>query len=224
MSTLTKHGVLENAPSHETVLQWALKVGLWALTKPKSLGDDWYLIIDHVVQLGNKKAFVVTGIQHKHLATKDDFTLTTKDLQVFDIRLMENANSDSILQALEEVTQRSGIIPKYIISDHGSEIKKGISLFCQKHHTVKAIYDITHKAGTLYKRYIGNDPFWEAFIAQVGNSKKILQQTSLAELIPPSLRSKPRFLNIDIVLKWGKEILAFIEQGKADDLVMGKLG
>jgi len=45
----------------------------------------------------------------------------------------------------------------------------------------------------------------------VGNVKFALQQTELAFLTPPSQRSKARFMNVDVLVEWGRKTLALVD-------------
>jgi len=42
-------------PSHETVIIWVEKIGYYHLARPKPPADDWIIILDHSVSIGQKK-------------------------------------------------------------------------------------------------------------------------------------------------------------------------
>jgi hypothetical protein len=42
---------------------WLLRLGLYELQRPKEPADDWVWIIDHTVQTGHGKCFLVVGVR-----------------------------------------------------------------------------------------------------------------------------------------------------------------
>jgi hypothetical protein len=50
-------------PDRSTGRLWLLRVGLWALLRPKAIGDDWVWMVDHSIQIGPCKCLVVLGIR-----------------------------------------------------------------------------------------------------------------------------------------------------------------
>ena len=49
---------------------------------------------------------------------------------------------------------------------------------------------------------------------QAAKTKKQLQQTSLSHLKPPNQRSKSRYMNIEILLRWAIETLKILANVK----------
>lgn len=101
--------------------------------------------------MGTKKCFLIAGVTYAHLS-KHGFNLQHKDVQVLRMEIVSQLNGEMVCQYLEELSQEIGI-PQQIVSDHGSDIKKGIELFCGAHRKPIYTYDITHKAAI--EKYLG---------------------------------------------------------------------
>ena len=118
-----------------------------------------------------------------------------------------------IFQILESLAQEIGI-PQQIVSDHGSDIKKGVELFCQLHRNPSYNYDITHKLALLLKGILEPCHTWQEFLTQCSVTRNQILKTHLAFLMPPSLRDKSRYLNLDKLVKWAENLLAY--QARSD--------
>ena len=87
----------------------------------------------------------------------------------------------------------------------------GVELFREAHPETIEIYDITHKAACMLKARLESDEQWRAFAAKAGQTKCNIQQTELAFLVPPSQRSKARFMNLGTLIGWGAKTLAIVD-------------
>ena len=47
------------SPSWWTGRLWLLRIGYYKLTRPKAVAEDWVWIVDHTVQRGVEKCFVI---------------------------------------------------------------------------------------------------------------------------------------------------------------------
>ena len=63
----------------------------------------------------------------------------------------------------------------------------------------------------MLKARLEKDERWKSFASQSGQAKSAIQQTELAFLVPPSQRSKARFMNLHELVKWGRETLALMD-------------
>jgi len=86
-----------------------------------------------------------------------------------------------------------------------------VKIFIDRHPETDEIYDIKHMAACLLKARLEKDERWKSFASQSGLAKSAIQQTELAFLVPPSQRSKARFMNLHELVKWGRETLALID-------------
>lgn len=192
-------------PSHKTIGRWLTRLGLYKLNSPKEQGDDWAIIVDNSVQVGTMKCFVVLGTRLSKLEGKP---LKFADVEVLLIELHEKTTNNSICQSLEKVQSKVGKVVM-VCADDGPDLRGGIDQFCRK-HCVGRVFDAIHKIGTVLKRFVGDDPKWQAFVKAAAEAKKKMQQTPAAHLMPPNQRTKARFLNIEILTNWAINALAVI--------------
>jgi len=121
-------------------------------------------------------------------------------------------NLDFLLDPLSKSEFLSFGVPKEIIVDHGSDLKKGIEIFCRQHPQTCFIYDIKHKVAAILKRELKDDQDWNEFVKLANETRRKVQQTSLAALAPPNQRSKSRYMNVDKLIKWAMQTLYFLDQ------------
>ncbi|MGH9524944.1 MAG: hypothetical protein ACRD3E_20655 [Terriglobales bacterium] len=114
--------------------------------------------------------------------------------------------------ALEKCSQRTGIVPRAIVSDHGSDLIGGIAFFQKRHPQTVEIYDAKHKTARLLKSRLESNSRWGDFQTRVGETRCSVQQTELAFLTPPGPRPKSRFMNLGPQLKWARRVLAMLRE------------
>jgi hypothetical protein len=143
---------------------------------------------------------------------------------------MLQATKETVAACLEDAVAQTGV-PRVIVDDHGADIHGGVELFRQRHPETIEIYDITHKAACLLKRRLEGDPRWKSYLSRLGPTKSAVQQTELAALIPPSQRPKARFMNVGVLVAWGRMTLALLDDpsglerdGIRDERMKAKLG
>ena len=67
------------------------------------------------------------------------------------------------------------------------------------------------------KRELHNDEEWIEFSQSAALTSKRVQQTSLMAFAPPNQRSKARYMNADKLIKWGQDILNYLDRGINSD-------
>lgn len=198
------------SPSWYSGRLWLLRVGYYKLTRQKEIANDWIWIVDHTVQIGADKCFVILGIRLSSLPPRGN-CVSHEDVESICLDPVKKSNGKIVWQQLEKAIDKTGI-PREIIGDHGSDLEKGIKDFCLQHQEICYIYDIKHKTAAVLKHELENDEKWLKFIELATKTKVSVQQTILAFLAPPNQRSKSRYMNVDILIKWGLKTLAFIDQ------------
>jgi len=192
---------------------WLLRLGYYKLTRTKEIADDWVWIVDHSVQLGMEKCLVILGIRLS--CPPDPFrSLRYEDMEPIELIPVKKSNGEIVYQQLEEAITRTGV-PRQIVADEGSDLKKGIRKFRQKHSETIFTYDIKHKTATLLKHELEEDEDWKKFSSLAAQTKQKVQQTCLAFLSPRNQRTKARYMNVDILIRWGQNALHFL--GKHQD-------
>jgi hypothetical protein len=199
-------------PTYKSISRWLSQVGLYKLNCLKEQANDWALIIDNSVQIGVHKFLVILGVRLSKLHGK---ALVFEDMEMLSMEIHEKSDAKSVCKALEKAQKKVGKVTM-VCADDGPDLRGGIVLFCQE-HKVGRIFDITHKIGTFLKKLLGKKPEWQAFTSAAVEAKRKMQQTQAAHLAPPNQRTKSRFLNIDILVHWGIDIIMALESSKHPD-------
>ena len=218
-----------DVPQWHTGRLWLLRLGYYKLTRPKEQADDWVWIADHTVQIGAEKCLVILGLRLSDLPPVGQ-CLGHRDVELIALLPVEKSNKDVVYRQLEANVEKTGV-PRSIVGDHGSDLKAGVEKFCQEHPETCFIYDIKHKTAAVLKRELARDETWLEFTRLAAQTKKRVQQTSLAHLAPPNQRTKARYMNVDVLVRWGRDVLAFLDSKQteaptrcAPDQVQEKLG
>ncbi len=209
-------GVSLGQPDWTTGRLWLLRLGLYKLTRPKTAADDWAWLVDHSVQIGTTKCLLVLGIRLSELPAAGE-PLRHEDFEPIELLPVESSTKETVCEQLESAAAKTGV-PRVIVDDHGTDLHGGVTLFQMRHPQTVEIYDITHKAARLLKRRLERDSRWTAFCGRVGQTKRQVQQTELACLVPPPLGSKGRFMNLDPLIRWAEQTLRVLDQPPADVL------
>lgn len=200
----------EAAPSWYTGRLWLLRVGYYKLTRPKEHASDWVWIIDHTVQMGVQKCLVILGVRLSALPPPGT-CLRHEHVEPIALYPVQQSNGEVVYQQLTQAVAHTGV-PREILSDGGSDLQAGVAQFRQAHPETSAIYDIKHKTALVLKHELAEEPLWQAFTQQAAQTKQRVQQTSLAFLAPPAQRRKARYMNVDILIRWGDNLLRYVEQ------------
>lgn len=193
-------------PTYKSIARWLTQIGLYKLNCPKEQANDWALIVDNSVQIGTQKCLVVLGVRLSKFQGK---ALTFEDMEMLVMELHDKSNAKTVCQALEKAQKKVGKVAM-VCADDGPDLRGGIALFCNS-HGVGRVFDIIHKIGTFLKKILKEDAEWQAFSTEAAAAKKKMQQTQAAHLVPPNQRTKSRFLNIEILVHWGIDIMVAIE-------------
>ncbi|MGK7877772.1 MAG: hypothetical protein AB4426_32045, partial [Xenococcaceae cyanobacterium] len=198
-------------PDFTTIRQWFLKLGLFELKKDKEKRSDWIFIIDTILEQGLKKCLLVLGISYQKWLQKlqdNSRNLQHHDLEVLALEIVDSTTGKILESKLNNLANAVGQ-PLQIISDHGSDIKKGIELYITKNPSVIYTYDFTHQVALWLKQELSKNSRFQEFLHQCNLTRSQIQQTALSFLIPPSQRSKARYHNLDILVNWGLKVLQY---------------
>lgn len=204
----------EQSPSFNTIRQWVLRLGLYELNRTKEYRTDWIFIVDMTIEIGTTKCLVILGIPQEKLAViieQEARSLQHKDVEVLSVEILNTTVGTVILEKLNNLAERVGN-PIQIVSDRGSDIKKGIDLYIENHHQTIATYDITHKMANLLKQELSENRKFQEFFQKCSLTRQRVQQTDLCFLSPPTQRAKSRYHNIDILISWAIKIISYEEK------------
>jgi hypothetical protein len=199
--------------SYYSVRLWLLRLGLHQLTRPKPQADDWMWIVDHTMQLGERKCLIIVAVRQSAW-NPENRVLSHEDVELVDLVPVTESNGKVVYRQLRAAVAKTGV-PRAITSDGGSDLHRGIELFRQTHPTTAWLYDIKHKTACLLKHAMEGDAAWHTFLEKVHRFKQQVSHTALAGLAPPQQRSKARYMNAHLLVDWAKESLLLLERPKA---------
>lgn len=208
------------SPSFTTIRQWLLKIGLHNLSRPKYSPHGWFFIIDTSIQMGPQKCVVVLGV--KKIDINQNFCPTLNEVELLVLKPLSNCPGEVVNDILEEAVVVTGAAPLSVISDEGSENKKGVRLFCHNHPETIHLFDISHQINTLLKKELANNDIWAAFRTNLNSSMQHLKLSSVAYLAPPRQRVKDRMHSAFSLVEWGVRAQRFINSEEANALSPGE--
>ncbi len=196
-------GVYSNLPSNNTMKNWVLKLGYYELTRTKEIADDWIVILDHSVQFGHTKVFVVLGIREK------DFLNLNRPLKYTDLTSLlisnkNNWNGELVCNEIKELEPKIGKI-KYAVGDYGSDLKKGLRLAGIKH-----VHDLSHLISNIVKSIYEKDKDFVKLKEQMNVMRKNFIQTNISSVVPPKGRKKSEYQNFDTIISWANAVMNLI--------------
>jgi hypothetical protein len=200
-------------PDPATGRLWLLRLGGYRLSRPVEPATDWCWLLDHTALLGRQRLLAVLGVRLTDWAvraSRGEGTLTLADVRVLHLAAVEDPDAAAVGDHLQQLAQRAGV-PRAIVSDHGADVWAGIRRFRQDRPAVAELCDAKHFAANRLKGLLQRQPQWAAFQAALGRTRAALQQTEWAFVVPPTLRTKSRYLNLDVLLSWaakGQALLA----------------
>jgi hypothetical protein len=198
-------------PASTTVLNWCCRLGLGVLSRALERREDWIFVVDHTLALGTLKCLVVLGIPAGRLV-ETGYSPRHCDMSVLAVEVTAHSTGLQVAATLEQVSARTGV-PVQIVSDHGSDVRKGIALFRQQAPSCVETYDISHAVATQLKAHWRDHAPWQAFLQQAGTTLSHFQQTDLAFLLPPRQRTKARYMAIDAHIDWAQRLIGYHDQG-----------
>jgi hypothetical protein len=201
---------LGRAPAANTGQWWLLRLGLFELTRPKQVADDWCWILDHTIQIGQVKCLLIVGIRLSDFQ-KLDRPLEHRDLQVMALEPVEKSDGAVVCRQLRATCKKTGIVPRLLLSDEGTDLLSGYREFSPLHPETAICRDIAHLAAKFLKHELERDARWGKFTSATGSAKQRLAQTALAHLLPPTPRSKARYMNLNELVTWGDRSLRYLD-------------
>jgi len=201
------------AASYYSVRLWLLRLGLYQLSRAKVQADDWMWIMDHTMQLGERKCLIVVGLRQSAWSAQHR-VLDHEDLELIDLVPVTESNGKIVYRQLKAAAVKTGV-PRAIVSDNGPDLHGGIERFRKAHPTTAWLYDIKHKTACLLKHALQHDASWQGFTEKAHRFKQQVSLTPLAALAPPHGRSKARYMNVDVLVAWAKKSLLLLDCPKA---------
>lgn len=202
-------------PSYGAIRLWVLRLGLYELQRPKPQASDWVFIVDATIAVGEHKALVILGVRLDQLQRRG-FSLGHQDVVMLGLKVLRRCDGVVVHAQLAAVAQEVGV-PRAVVSDAGGDVKKGIHLFQAEHPEVGWHYDLTHRLARLLEKELGAAAWWPDFLRQAGQCRQACQQTAWSHLLPPAQRSKARWFNLEPLVRWGLQVLAYGRRERRPD-------
>jgi hypothetical protein len=206
-----------SVPSFTTIQNWVFRLGYYEVHRPREWRADRIYLIDMTIELGKKKCLLIVGIPQANLPIitysstgerSNSYAIRHQDIEVLAVEVLNNPTGEIIHQCIENLSQKIGP-PLQIVSDHGSDIHKGIGLFLQNHEDTVYTYDVTHKMALLLKHELKDDERFQDFMGKCETTLRRVQQTELNCIKPPVQRTKSRYHNIDTHVKWAEAMFRY---------------
>jgi hypothetical protein len=173
-------------------------------------------MVDTSIQMGAQKCVVILGIKCTDIY--QNFCPSFDGAEVLVAKPLYNCPGEVINQLLEEAMSITKESPKAIISDQGSENKKGAGIFIQNHPETTHVFDISHKINICLKEELSQDPVWINFKEAVVSALQSLKLSPISYLVPPRQRNKDRMHSAFYLIDWGIRLLEFFDSEKINDL------
>jgi hypothetical protein len=175
---------------------------------PKVVADDWMIIIDASIQMGEKKCLLVVGCRQADFPMNR--ALVLEDLKPLCLRIVSSLNADVVTEALKEVALAVGKIV-CICSDRGSEMLRGIKNFQISNPGTRQVSDTAHRIANLLEATLEKSKRWKEFRDEVTQARRRMQNSLVPGILPPSPRTKARFMNIDSLIIWAADMLLLLD-------------
>lgn len=211
-------------PSANCGTYWLLRLGLYELSRPLEIADDWIWLVDHTVQIGAIRCLLIVGIRLS-VWQQLDRPLTHQDLSVVALEPTELSTAEQVRAEYEKGAQRTGT-PRAILSDAARNLQRATDDFRSQNAETSPLSDAKHKVALLLKRELEDDSRWQEFVRQAASSRSQLTHDPLAYLSPPTLKHKARFMNLEELVAWGTKTRRFLDAPTpypGQELNLGKL-
>ena len=189
---------------HDTVRHWLLRLGCHLLRRPVERRDDWVVILDHTMQCGTSRCLLVLGMPLRSWQAEGG-ALCHRDLHVLMVEVVTSSTGAVVHDQLRRLVARIGV-PAQIVIDGGGDLVKGVALLREEHPEIVSTYDVSHKLACLLKAELGPDARWQEYVRLAGPTRASLQQARGDVPVPPALRTKARYQNLEGLVAWGEAI------------------
>ena len=196
------------APCFTTVKRWAEKLGYYKLNRPRKRKNGWTVILDASIQMGDQKCLVILGFQSKDLPVGR--ALRLDDLEVLAVKITNKLTGDKIYEWLKEVQNKFGEIDA-ICSDRGPDVMKAVRKFLKNYPHSRHVIDTAHRVANFIKAKLENCDRWNSFKKLATQARRTMQNSTVAGAMPPTLRKKARYMNVDSLVKWAEGQLLLLD-------------
>lgn len=197
-------GGLDRRPCRSSIRNWELKYAHHALFETEyDPAEEWVLIPDESMCIGQECILLILGLPLSRYQFGQP--LCFSDVEVLSVGVARSWKAEQI-EAQIQALQDKGIRIAYVVSDGGLALGKAV-----KNSQLERVADCTHAVSSLIEKRYKKQPLFEAYSKACADWKRKVAMSETAPYMPPRQRSKGRFLNLDPLAKWGREINHLIE-------------
>src|SRR6266849_1261896 len=214
---------IKRAPCPQTIINWVIRLSIVRLESarllrglplsqaPFSNGLIW--MVDLSIGLGAGKILVVVAIDahYHHLCNAAP---SVARIHCIGVAVGDSWTGDTIAELLKRLIAQMGR-PAAYLKDGGSDLHKAAALLEDDGLGSPCLDDISHAAAGMLKRTSQSHPAFERFVAACGRASGKLKHTLLACLVPPTVRTKARFMNVHRLVTWADRVLQLSPPGGA---------
>jgi hypothetical protein len=199
-----------STPSHTTVQNFLLRIGLFVLQSLANYQRDWIWLVDHTHSVGTTKCFVVVGIRLSEFQRLKR-PLQHDDLTVLDLIPVDQSNGGIVFEQLSALCIKVGV-PLAILSDRGTDLNKGVQMLQQVQPDVLGLYDVVHMVARMTEAILRKEPQWSAFCLASSRCAHEIRQSKISHLKPPRTKTKARYMNISQEIRWGARAICVLDR------------
>ncbi len=189
-------------PHHSTIALWDKKIGHYRLHQSIAAGGEWVIILDESVSLGQQKLLLILGVQLG--VYKFEKALSFEEVQLLSLGIGKSWKSKEIALLIEALKAK-GCKIIYAVCDSGRNLLRALEI-----SQISYIQDCTHALSLLIeKEYKDKEPF-VSFSRRCVLLKRQVVLSKYAAIMPPTQRSKARFLNLDGLSQWAYKTLRLL--------------
>src|SRR6266853_5277677 len=214
---------IQKAPCPQTIINWVIRLTIVRLDSARTLrglpldrapfskGLIW--MIDISIGLGSGKMLAVLALEaHHHQRVSGAPTL--RHVHCIGVAVADSWTGETIAELLKRLIAQMGR-PAAYLKDNGSELHKAVALLADDGLASPCLDDISHAAASMLKRTYQHHPAFERFVSACGRASGKLKHTLLACLVPPTVRTKARFMNVHRLVTWADRVLQLSPPGGA---------
>jgi hypothetical protein len=214
---------IQKAPCPQTIINWVIRLtivridaartvrGLPLEQAPFTNGLIW--MIDISIGLGSGKIVAVLALDaHHHQLVQGAPAL--RHVHCVGVAVGDSWTGETIAELLKRLIAQMGR-PAAYLKDGGSDLHKAAALLEDDGLGSPCLDDISHAAAGMLKRTYQSHPAFERFVSACGRASGKLKHTLLACLVPPTVRTKARFMNVHRFVTWADRVLQLSPPGGA---------
>ena len=181
-------------------------MGHFRLHHQPSPEGNWAIIMDESVTVGQSKLLLTLGVDLSRFSF--EHSLTNQDVEVLDLAVARSWKGEDIADRIEAL-QGKGYQIEYGVSDQGHNLVKAFDI-----SGLRRISDCTHALSKAVEKCYKDEESFTQFSRECVAFKRKIILSAWAFLIPPTQKSKARFLNLHTLSAWASQTLKRFEKIK----------